>query len=140
MDPTRSSDEDALQEHDRADGVALPAGCTQELSGLEREVLIELRAHTPKLRREGQDSLLRQFGGIRQGRLNGRRRERGIALENLFRGQAVCQVRQDHGNGNSRATKAGLAVENSRIDGDVVAPVHAAIVANMFGLTGTDSY
>jgi hypothetical protein len=30
-------------------------------------------------------------------------------------------------------------VENSRIDGDVLAPVHIAIVANKCGLSGTDS-
>lgn len=54
------------------EGVALPAGCAQELDGLDGRVLIELRAHTRKLRRKGQDSLLRQVGGIRQGRLNAR--------------------------------------------------------------------
>jgi hypothetical protein len=30
-------------------------------------------------------------------------------------------------------------VENGRIDGDVFAPVHIAIVANLCGLLGTDS-
>jgi hypothetical protein len=30
-------------------------------------------------------------------------------------------------------------VEDSRIDGDVFAPVHTAIVANVCGLLGTDS-
>ena len=103
------------------DGVALPAGCAQEFGGLDGQVLIELRAHTAKLRRKGQDSLLRQVGGIRQRRLNARRRERGVALEDLLGGQPVCQVRQDHGNGNSRTRMhalpwrtAGLTVMCSR--------------------------
>jgi hypothetical protein len=30
-------------------------------------------------------------------------------------------------------------VQNSRIDGDVLAPVHIVIVANVCGLLGTDS-
>src|SRR5688572_25215121 len=121
------------------DGVTLPAGCAQELGGLDGQIPIELRAHTRKLRRKGQDSLLRQVGGIRQGRLNARRSERGVAPEDLLGGQAVGQVRKDHGNGNSRATNACLAVENGRIDSNVFAPVHIAIVANVCGHLGTDS-
>lgn len=92
-----------------------------------------------KLRGERQDSLLGQVGGIRQRCLNARHRERGIALDDLLDGQPVCQVRKNHGNGNSRAANAGLSVENSRIDGDVLAPVHTAIVKNVCGLLGTDS-
>jgi hypothetical protein len=42
------------------DRVALPGGRAQELSRLDGKVLIELRAHTPKLRGERQDSLLRR--------------------------------------------------------------------------------
>jgi hypothetical protein len=121
------------------DRVALPAGRAQELGGLDGKVLIELRAHRAKLRREGQDSLLGQVGGIRQRRLNARHRERGIALDDLLGGQPVCQVRKNHGDGNSRATDARLSVEDSQIDGDVFAPVHIAIVANVCGLLGTDS-
>ena len=121
------------------DGVALPAGCTQELGGLDGKVLIELRAHTAKLRRERQDPLLGQVSGIRQRCLNARLGERRIALDDLLGGQPVCQVRKNHGNGNSRAANAGLAVEDGRIDGDVFAPVHLAIVANVCGLLGTDS-
>ena len=82
---------------------------------------------------------MRQVGGIRQRRSNACRRERGVALEDLLGGQPVRQVRQDDGNGNSRVTNACLAVKNSRIDGDVFAPVHTAIVANVCGLMGTDS-
>ena len=118
--------------------VILP-GPLQELGGLHGTVLIELRAHTPKLRGERQDSLLRQVGGIRQRRLNARHRQRGIALDDLLDRQPVCQVRKNHGNGNSRAANACLAVEHCRIDGDVLAPVHIAIVANVGGLLGTDS-
>lgn len=117
----------------------LPAPLLQELGGLHGEVLIELRAHMAKLRRERQDSLLGQVGGIRQRCLNGRHRERGIALDDFLGGQPVCQVRKNYGNGNSRAANACLAVELLRIDGDVLAPVHPAIVANVCGLLGTDS-
>jgi hypothetical protein len=52
------------------DGVADPARGAKELGGLDRDVLIELRAHSRMLRRKGQDPLLRQVGRIRQGRLN----------------------------------------------------------------------
>jgi hypothetical protein len=121
------------------DGVALPPGCSDELGGLDGKVLIELRTHLAKLCRERQDSLLGQVGGIRERCLNGRHRERGIALDDLLGGQPVCKVGKNHGNGNSRAANACLAVENSRIDGDVLAPVHIAIVANVCGLLGTDS-
>ena len=105
------------------------AGCAQELGGLDGQVLIELRAHARKLRREGQDSLLRQVGGICQSRLNARRSERGVALEDLLGGQPICQVSQHHSNRNSRATNACLAVKDSRIDRDVFAPVHRMLLA-----------
>lgn len=88
---------------------------------------------------ERQDSLLRQVGGIRQRRVNARQGERGIALDDLLGGQPVRQVRKNRGNGDSCAANACLAVENGRIDGDVFAPVHLAIVANVCGLLGTDS-
>jgi hypothetical protein len=92
-----------------------------------------------KLCREGQDSFVSQVGGVRQGRLNARHRERRIALDDLLGRQPVCQVSKNHGNGNSRAANACLAVEHCRIHGDVLAPVHIAIVANVCGLLGTDS-
>ena len=119
------------------DGLALPTGRPQDLGGLYGQILIELRAHTRKLRRKRKDSLLRQGGRICQGRVNGRARQRGIAPENFLGGQAVCQVRQDHGDRNSCATNARLAVENRRIDGDVFAPLHVAILINECGLAGT---
>jgi hypothetical protein len=121
------------------DSVALPPGCAQELGGLDGKVLIELCAHTPTLRREGQDSFLRQVGGIRQGRLNAGRRERRVALNDLVGRQPVRQICQHDRNGNPRAANACLPVKDGRIDRDVFAPVHTAIVANVCGLLGTDS-
>jgi hypothetical protein len=106
------------------DSVAIPAGRTQARGSLQRQILIDLRAHARALRREGQNPLLRQIGGIRQGRLNVSCSERWVASNDVVGGEPVSQIGEDDRHWNPRATNARLAVKNSLVDRDVFAPVH----------------
>lgn len=67
------------------------------LSGLNRHVFVELRAHVRILRRKRQNPFLREVSGIGQRSLNALRGERGVAANDLAGGQPelpqpACQL------------------------------------------------